>query len=374
MLEVALSESRTRRTIAPAVTVIIPAYNAMRYLPRTLHSVLNQTYQNFSVVIVDDGSQDGLSAWYRQLSVPVKSRVRLLSQPRQGTAGARNAGLACSCSPYVAFLDADDLWLPEKLARQIAFLEASPAVSLVYCWAAAIDSDGHWTGHLYTGHLYTGHLHAGYLHTGRLRTRRLRQLAWANLVVRNEISTPSTVLARRSCLETVGGFDPMLHSYVEDKDLWLRIASNYQIGWISEVLVHKRRHSLNTSKQWHAMEKAGYQVLEKAFASPPSAIAQDQLIRLRRRSHAELNCLLAWKPLQTNEVDVQAALNYLLGAWRYLPSIVFSKESCKLILVMGILTIVGVQRYRLMLRLVAKLRYWLSSIKTFLLRVSLCRL
>ncbi|MEL6604216.1 MAG: glycosyltransferase family 2 protein [Cyanobacteria bacterium J06614_10] len=345
------------------MTVIIPAYNAMRYLPRTLHSVLQQTYQDFSVIIVDDGSQDGLLAWYRQLSDRIKSKVKLLSQSRQGTARARNAGLFASDSPYVAFLDADDLWLPDKLARQMAFLADRPSVSLVYCWSAAVDDDGHWTGHLYTGRLSTKQLRARKLSTER--TARLHQLTWAHLVVRNEISTPSTVLVRRSCLEAVGGFDPALHSYVEDKDLWLRIARNHQIGWIPEVLVHKRRHALNTSKQWQAMEKAGYQVLEKALASPPDAIAQHQLIRLRQRSHAALNCLLAWKPLQTDEVNIQVALNYWLSAWRCLPTIAFSKEFCKLILVMGILTIVGVQRYRRMLCLVAKLRYWLSQIKTF---------
>lgn len=340
----------------------------MRYLPRTLHSVLQQTYQDFSVVIVDDGSQDGLLAWYRQLSDRIKAKVRLLSQPRQGTARARNAGLFSSDSPYVAFLDADDLWLPNKLARQMAFLAARPAVSLVYCWSAAVDGDGEWTGHLYTGRLKTGRLSTRQLRARQLsteRTARLHQLTWANLVVRNEISTPSTVLARRSCLAAVGGFDPALHSYVEDKDLWLRIARNHRIGWIPEVLVHKRRHSLNTSKQWQAMEKAGYQVIEKAFASPPDAIAHHQLRRLRQRSHAELNHLLAWKPLQTDEIDIQVAWNYWLSAWRCLPTIAFSKESCKLIFVMGILTIVGIQRYRQILRLVAKLRYWLSQVKTF---------
>ncbi|MEO0769060.1 MAG: glycosyltransferase family 2 protein, partial [Cyanobacteria bacterium J06649_4] len=287
--------------------------------------------------------QDGIRAWHESLNELTKARVKLISQPKQGTSRARNAGIAQSSSPYVAFLDADDIWLPEKLERQIELMDAAPDVSLVYCWAAAIDEQGQLLGRIYA--------------------ERLRQQAWAGLVERNVISTPSTVLLRRDCLEAVGGFDATLGSYVEDKDLWLRIALNHKMRLMPEVLIHKRRHGANTSKQWVAMEQASARVIDKAIAAAPGQFSPAQLRRLRQRSYAELKRNTAWKPLQTQQVEVVVALRYLLSAWRYRPVMMLSTESLKLMFVMMALTLVGPQQYRRALRRVARLRHWVSRAK-----------
>lgn len=354
------------------VSVIIPAYNAMRYLPRALESVLNQTYQNLEVVIVDDGSQDGISAWYAQLELAIRQRVSLISQANSGSASARNRGIARSHGPYIAFLDADDIWLPNKLARQIQCLEAQtetrtetgtetkPATrtetepktraetaqetepGLVYCWAALIDQ--------------------AEVPTGRLYAERLQpQQAWETLVVRNVISTPSAVLVRRECLQQVGGFDPTLRSYVEDKDLWLRIALHYPIQVLPEVLIYKRRHQLNISKDWQAMEQASYQVLSRAFAAPPDEISDRTLQQLQRQSYGELNRRLAWKPLQTEQVALGVALKYLRKSLAYCPGLIRSKESIKLMCVILAISLVGTAQYRQCLRSLAKARYRFSS-------------
>ncbi|MGB7248528.1 MAG: glycosyltransferase family A protein [Phormidesmis sp.] len=323
------------------VAVIIPAYNSMRYLPEALSSVLAQSYQDFEVIIVDDGSQDEIKDWYAQLSDAVRQQVTLFSQPNQGVAYARNTGIAQTSSPYVAFLDSDDIWLPHKLAQQVQYLEANPTVSLVCSGAAVVDPQGQLMGRIYPG--------------------QLDPQPWAQLVVSNVIPTPSVVLARRECLEAVGGFDLDLISYVEDKDLWIRIARSHKMASLPGIMIHKRRHATNLSKKWKSMELASYQVLEKAFANPPEEITQNQLQRLKRKSYAKTNLGLAWKPVQTDAVDVKAAISYLLKVLSYQPTLIVTKEVLKLGCVILLLSLLGADRYRWLLTQAAGMRYRFSE-------------
>ncbi|MBD3561856.1 glycosyltransferase family 2 protein, partial [Planktothrix sp. FACHB-1355] len=112
----------------PKVSVVIPAYNAMRYLPATLDSVFNQTYTDLEILIIDDGSKDETVEWVAQITDP---RVQLISQQNKGVSEARNAGIANARGEYIALLDADDLWEPTKLEKQVRCLEDNPAVGLV---------------------------------------------------------------------------------------------------------------------------------------------------------------------------------------------------------------------------------------------------
>jgi glycosyltransferase involved in cell wall biosynthesis len=127
----------------PKVTIIIPAYNAMKYLPETLESVQEQTLTDFEVLIINDGSSDGIVEWASQIT---DLRVRLISQENQGTAVARNTGIVESQGEYIAFLDADDIWEPTKLEKQAQCLDNNPLVGLVDAWTAFIDENGKLTG------------------------------------------------------------------------------------------------------------------------------------------------------------------------------------------------------------------------------------
>ncbi len=130
----------------PKVSVVIPAYNAMTYLPETITSVLQQTYTDFEVVVVNDGSTDKIEEWIVQISDP---RIKLVSQANLGLAGARNTGIRESQGKYLAFLDADDLWEPTKLEKQVKILEKNPEVGLVYTWVTYIDETGQSTGRVF---------------------------------------------------------------------------------------------------------------------------------------------------------------------------------------------------------------------------------
>lgn len=123
----------------PRVSVIIPCYNTARYVKETIESVLNQTRQDFEIIVVDDGSTDDSHNVIASIN---DQRIRYHYQPNQGLAAARNTGLALATGEFVAFLDADDFFLPEKLARQIAALDSQPEVGLVAGGHLYVDEFG----------------------------------------------------------------------------------------------------------------------------------------------------------------------------------------------------------------------------------------
>jgi len=127
---------------APLVSVLIPAHNAHRFLECALGSVQNQTYTNVEILVVDDGSDDGTADLVRTLAAD-DPRIQLFRQSNQGVAAARNRALAEAQGPYVAPLDADDIWFPRKLEWQVARMqETGPATGLVYAWWAGLGEDG----------------------------------------------------------------------------------------------------------------------------------------------------------------------------------------------------------------------------------------
>ncbi len=123
----------------PLVSVIVPAYNAARFLPESIPSVLAQTWTDFELIVVNDGSTDDTVACVEAFTDP---RIRLVSQANRGLAGARNGGIRAARGSFIALLDADDLWHPEKLARHVAHLQSRPGVGVSYSASAFMDDAG----------------------------------------------------------------------------------------------------------------------------------------------------------------------------------------------------------------------------------------
>lgn len=318
----------------PKTSVIIPAYNAMAYLPETVESVLNQTFADFEIIIVNDGSSDGIEQWVSQLTDP---RIRLISQKNQGLAGARNTGIANACSEYLAFLDADDLWEPTKLEKQVQILEENPEVGLVYTWVAYIDENGQ--------------------STGRVFKNQEEGDVWKKLTEHNIVECGSVALVRRSCFETCGDFDRNLRSFGEDWDMWLRIASRYPFKVVKEPLVYYRQLSSSASKNWAAMEQSFEMVMEKAFAgSSPS------LLEVKQRSYGFANLCLAWKPLQSQTKDYKKALHFRQQAVVHYPQIRFSKEYIRLSVAITIMRWFGADGYKKFLAIFHSLRRYTVAI------------
>jgi glycosyltransferase involved in cell wall biosynthesis len=225
--------------------VVLPCYNAANYLARALESVLAQTHPNLHICVVDDGSTDetpnilkhylGYALYFRQ--------------EHAGQAAARNLGICMSRCPYIAFLDADDYWLPKKLERQIAVLEQNPSVGLV-CSDCATIKDGTLAG------TYFGNTKPP--RTGKLFARLTRECF---------VFTP-TVVVRRQCLEEVGLFHESL-VVSEDFDLWLRIAARWEIAVVPEVLAVRdtRPEGLSLSTRPEIYLENGIAALENVKSS-----------------------------------------------------------------------------------------------------------
>ena len=210
------------------VSVVIPVYNGERFLRESLESVFAQTYQDYEIVCVDDGSKDASLAILNEY----RDRIKVVQQANTGQAGARNAGAKTGIGKYLAFLDQDDRWYPQKLERQVALLEANPEAVMVHCDKDWIDETGHVTQRSVVS-----------------ATRRSVQkgLTMTRLVGWDPCIYPSTMLIRRVAFDRVGGFDPELGGYGEDIDLMLRLRQEGLFIFHEETGTQYRKHSTNFS-------------------------------------------------------------------------------------------------------------------------------
>ncbi|MBS0475546.1 MAG: glycosyltransferase family 2 protein [Proteobacteria bacterium] len=234
------------RDAAPAVSVVIPAYNAAWCVSRAIDSVLAQTFDDFELIVADDGSTDDT----RVVLQSYGDRVRIVGKPNGGLSSARNAGIDAARGRYVAFLDADDWWLPEKLARQVELMTAH--TDLVFCSTAArIESpDGERLGEWACA-------------SSPLPT--LEAIFATNAHV---AGSGSAVMARRDAFSRTGGFDESLRS-LEDIDMWMRLAAVGAYACVNEphAVILKRPGSM--SGNLDVMRSAAIAVMRKNRALLP---------------------------------------------------------------------------------------------------------
>jgi|GEM_PF-1470548 len=213
------------------ISAIIPAYNAEAFILEAIRSIEAQTYPIDEIIVVDDGSKDGTVAKVEQYG---SKRVKLVRKPNGGSASARNLGIQVACGDVIAFLDADDQWLPQKVEKQIERMQQTGA-ALVYCGKVWVDEQG------------------------RPIVNRDPQVSYPegeilkDLIQGNYITSTSCVVATRESLEAVDGFNEIKHvAGAEDHELWLRMAKNYRFAATREELVLYRRHSSNmTNNRQH---------------------------------------------------------------------------------------------------------------------------
>jgi len=209
----------------PAVTVIVPAYNAAKLLVPTLESLRAQTFSDWECLVVDDGSTDGTPRLVEEIAAR-DPRFRLISQNNRGVGAARNTAIERARGHYIAPLDADDLWSPEKLERQVARMEAAgEACGLVYCWSRRVDAGGR---------MLCGNGEPG-----------VEGEVFEALVERNFIGNASVPLFRAEALAEVGCYltrdEQGGFQGCEDWDLALRVAREFEVAAIREPLVGYRR-------------------------------------------------------------------------------------------------------------------------------------
>jgi glycosyltransferase involved in cell wall biosynthesis len=259
------------------VSVVIPAFDAEATLADTLRSVLAQTYPQVEILVVDDGSHDRTAALATSIA-EAEARVQVLTATANSGRPAvpRNRGLRAATGAFIAFLDADDLWLPGKLEKQVDYLRAHPEADAVCCWIQPIDDDG-----------------APLPNPNRLRSAKV--CARAEFLEGMPLFT-STLLMRRTCYERIGGMDedPRLRS-VEDADYVARLLTGCTVHRIPEPLVlyrlSNRRPSLSAaeadvqnSKGWRLQE-----VLEEKGALSPAELRRRRAFLWYETARANLH-------------------------------------------------------------------------------------
>lgn len=235
----------------PRVTVIIPTYNRRDLIREAIASVVAQSYADLEVIVVDDGSDDGTAEVVQQFT-----GVQYVYQANRGVSAARNVGVARARGELIAFLDSDDLWQPDKLARQVALFEQQPDVHVC-------QTDEIWLRNGVRVNSHHKHRKTG----GDIFARSL-----ALCVV-----SPSAVMMRRALFERLGGFDETLPA-CEDYDLWLRITAHLPVHFIAMPLVIKRGgHTDQLSRRFWGMDRFRVHALCKLLESQVLSKEQREL-------------------------------------------------------------------------------------------------
>ena len=244
--------------VSPLVTVVIPTYNRASFLREAIDSVLEQTFRSFELIVVDDGSTDGTGDLLRSYG----SRLRSIYQENRGPSAARNAGIRAARGEWLAFLDSDDYWLPEKLAKQVAFVRENPHVRI--CYTEEI-----------------------WYRRGRRVNPAKKHRKYSGWIFQRMlplcIVSPSSVMIHRKVLDEVGMFDEELPA-CEDYDLWLRIGARYPIYLIPEPLIVKRNgHEGQQSQRFWGMDRfrirALVKLLQQESLSPEDRAAVRETLR-----------------------------------------------------------------------------------------------
>jgi len=231
----------------PKVSVVIPTYNRAHLIGETIRSVLDQTYRDFEVIVIDDGSTDNTCDIVSAFSVRYHQQVNL------GAPAARNKGIELSSGEYVAFLDSDDVLLRRALERGIFILDSYPEAGFSYGQAYLVDEKGRIVGLKKSSFLDRSCIVDG------------KELVKETLSTYR--ATLSAVMVRRSCLDKVGGFKEVMQNFAEDLDLIVRLAKRYSAAYIAEPLVNYRVHpgSVSRNVDPKAAERAYHLILKEIF-------------------------------------------------------------------------------------------------------------
>lgn len=280
------------RKMQPKVSVIIPTYNRAQFIGAAIESVIEQSFQDFEIIVVDDGSTDNTE---QLVGMMIDPRLHYIRQENRGRSNARNRALKLAKGKYIAFLDSDDLYLPNKLELQLNYMEQNPHVFMIYTSAFCIDEDENLLTDKYEASV------SGWIY---------KKIAFFTPVT---ITLP-TVMLRREVFDKVGNFDEKMQRF-EDTDMWRRISKYFYIGAMSEPTCRLRTHSDNSlaAQDPHKIEAALSYYAGKIFK-------EDKTVNFFLRSKGVSGMYLYYaQALMTNAVWASMGRKLLLCSIYYWP-------------------------------------------------------
>ncbi|MGB3642819.1 MAG: glycosyltransferase [Rivularia sp. (in: cyanobacteria)] len=252
-----------------SISVIIPVFNGEKTIEETINSILNQTFKDIEIIIINDGSTDATLEIIKNIS---DSRIKIFSYPNAGLSASRNRGIDRAKGEYISFIDADDLWTPDKLELQWQALQSNPQAAVAYSWTDYIDES------------------SKFLKSGR--RIKINGDAFSKLLITNFLENGSNPLIRQEALE-IGGFDESLPA-AEDKDMWLRLAANYEFACVEKPQILYRTSTTSMSTNLKRQEIASLKVIERGFSYPKA----EKLQHLKKQSLSHLYQYLTFKAIE----------------------------------------------------------------------------
>ncbi len=230
----------------PLISVIIPTFNNKTTIRETIDSVLNQTWRNLELIVINDGSQDSTLDIVNSIE---DSRLKVFSYPNAGAAASRNRGISQATGEFISFLDADDLWTTDKLEAQLKALENNPQAGVAYSWVSSIDEN------------------KKYLRISSCCTA--KGDVYEILLKGNFLANGSNPMFRSQAIKEVGGFNTSFTN-AEDWDMYLRVASRYHFVAVPSPQILYRITPTSKSSNVFKMEAASLQIIEQAFQHAPN--------------------------------------------------------------------------------------------------------
>lgn len=266
------------------ISIIIPTFNSKQYISQAIQSILNQSYKNYEIIVVDDGSTDGT---YEELK-KYKNNIKYYYKKNGGVASARNFGMLKSQGDYICFLDADDLYKKCKLEVQVKFLEDNPNIDIVYNDVEVVDENLNYINTLKSEGIYPK-----------------KEDFLSMMFLRQVIPGPASIMLRRKCIEN-GIFYNEIYKNAEDYDFTLKLAQSFNYGYIPESLYVYRRHNCNLTNNHRAQLSNEVQIVKKLGIEYIKSIIESSSF-----SEEDKKLILARALIKISEWE--KAINILLG-------------------------------------------------------------
>lgn len=305
------------------ISVIIPAYNAEKTVAKTIGSVLNQTINDLELIVIDDGSKDKTLEIASAIKDP---RIKVFSYPNSGVAVSRNRGISLATGEYISFIDADDLWTPDKLEAQLKALQENTQAAVAYSWTNMIDQEDNFVS--------------------KGRHKNISGDVYSYLLLTNFLESGSNPLIRTQALKEVGNFDESL-KHSQDWDMYLRLAARYHFAVVCQPQILYRKSDNSMSSNLLGLEEAGRKVSEKAFAQAPQSLQYLKAIVFKNRYKYYTFKALEGFPIRQRGL---IALLFLWYAIKYDPALLLTKVIWKILLKITVVVVLSPQLSKALLK------------------------